>query len=319
MDHQARMRWLIQWWTVCAPQASVVALAGLRNPRLSGAGRPCATDVARGRRPAAGTGIEVIMLTGDNAATAAHIARQTGIGTYRAGVLPQDKAAEVERLRAHGAVGMAGDGINDAPALAAADVSFAIGAGSDIAIEAADVTLMRNDLGGVADAVSLSRATVRKIRQNLFFAFVYNVIGIPLQRRAGSARSSRVPRWRCRRSRSLPTPLLRRWKPIRHRHGTGRSMPAQPNWRNLGNAHAEVKGSCAGCVRSVKKVLKNCPACAAPSVAGRRNDSALDAAAGRILAASGQPSKRQAEAVACKPRWRGFKGILSIPVLLSRL
>jgi Cu+-exporting ATPase len=125
-------------------------------------------------------GIEVVMLTGDNAQTAAHIAGQAGISTYRAGVLPQDKAAEIGRLRAHGSVGMAGDGINDAPALAAADVSFAIGAGSDIAIEAADVTLMRNDLGGVADAVSLSRATVRKIRQNLFFAFVYNVLGIPL-------------------------------------------------------------------------------------------------------------------------------------------
>jgi P-type Cu+ transporter len=125
-------------------------------------------------------GIEVVMLTGDNAATAAHIARQAGIDTYRAGVRPQDKAAEIGRLRGNGSVGMAGDGINDAPALAAADVSFAIGAGSDIAIEAAEVTLMRNDLGGVADAVSLSRATVRKIRQNLFFAFAYNVLGIPL-------------------------------------------------------------------------------------------------------------------------------------------
>ena len=125
-------------------------------------------------------GIEVVMLTGDNAATADQIARQAGIRSYRAGVLPQDKAAEIGRLRGHGSVGMAGDGINDAPALAAADVSFAIGAGSDIAIEAADVTLMRNDLAGVADAVSLSRATVRKIRQNLFFAFVYNVLGIPL-------------------------------------------------------------------------------------------------------------------------------------------
>ncbi len=126
-------------------------------------------------------GIEVVMLTGDNAVTAAAIAKQTGITEYRAEVLPQDKAAEVVAMKAKGKfTGMIGDGINDAPALAAADVSFAIGAGSDIAIEAADVTLIRNDLMSVADAISLSRATLKKIRQNLFFAFVYNSLGIPL-------------------------------------------------------------------------------------------------------------------------------------------
>ena len=126
-------------------------------------------------------GVIAVMLTGDNDATAAHIAREAGIAQYRANVRPGDKAARVQELRADGAlVGMAGDGVNDAPALAAADVSFAFSSGSDIAIEAADVTLMRNDLMSVADAVSLSRATVAKIRQNLFFAFVYNVLGIPL-------------------------------------------------------------------------------------------------------------------------------------------
>ena len=126
-------------------------------------------------------GVTAIMLTGDNDGTASNIAREAGITQYRANVRPGDKAAQVRQLRATGSlVGMAGDGVNDAPALAAADVSFALSSGSDIAIEAADVTLMRNDLMSVADAVSLSRATVAKIRQNLFFAFVYNVLGIPL-------------------------------------------------------------------------------------------------------------------------------------------
>ncbi len=126
-------------------------------------------------------GMEVVMITGDNPQTAAAIAREAGISHYVAEVLPQQKAQEVTKQKAAGRfVGMAGDGINDAPALSAADVGFAIGSGSDIAIEAADVTLMKNSLDSVADAISLSRATLRKIRQNLFFAFIYNVLGIPL-------------------------------------------------------------------------------------------------------------------------------------------
>ena len=126
-------------------------------------------------------GIEVVMLTGDNAGTARAVAQEAGITHFEAEVLPGDKAAAVNKLRTQGRlVGMARDGINDAPALAAADVSFAMAAGSDVAMQAADVTLMRDDLGSVADAISLSRATLAKIRQNLFFAFIYNVLGIPL-------------------------------------------------------------------------------------------------------------------------------------------
>jgi Cu+-exporting ATPase len=152
-------------------------------------GRLCGTisvaDPLRPSSPAAVArlkrlGVEVVMLTGDHAATAAEIARAAGIERFEAHVLPADKAAHVARLKAGGQiVGMAGDGINDAPALAAADVSFAMGAGADVALQTADVTLMRNDLNGVADAISLSRATLAKIRQNLFWAFIYNVIGLP--------------------------------------------------------------------------------------------------------------------------------------------
>ena len=154
-----------------AADGRLLGVMGLADPLRAGARAAVARLQALGLR--------VVMLTGDHPAAAARIAAEAGISEFRAQVLPGDKAAAVEALRAEGRVGMVGDGINDAPALAAADVSFAIGAGSDVAIEAADLTLVRSDLNGVADAISLSRATLGKIRQNLFFAFIYNIIGIP--------------------------------------------------------------------------------------------------------------------------------------------
>ena len=126
-------------------------------------------------------GISTVMLSGDNAGSAAAVAHTLGIGEFRAEVLPADKAAAVQALRATGAVvAMVGDGINDAPALAAADVGMAMSNGTDVAMDAAGITLMRGDLGLVADALDVSRRTSRKIRQNLFWAFAYNVVGIPL-------------------------------------------------------------------------------------------------------------------------------------------
>ncbi|MFZ0565730.1 MAG: heavy metal translocating P-type ATPase [Chlamydiales bacterium] len=126
-------------------------------------------------------GIEVVMLTGDHKKTAQAIAKKVGITTFYAEILPQDKAKVVEQLKKRDkTVGMVGDGINDAPALAAADVGFAMSKGTDIAIEASDITLMSNDINHVADSIELSKVTFRKIYQNLFFAFIYNILGIPL-------------------------------------------------------------------------------------------------------------------------------------------
>jgi Cu+-exporting ATPase len=142
---------------------------------------PVKPDAAGAIRALHAEGLEIVMITGDSRTTAAAVARQLGIDAVEAEVLPAQKADAVARWRARGrAVAFAGDGINDAPALAAADVGIAMGTGTDVAIESAGLTLVRGDLGGIVRARRLSRATMRNIRQNLFWAFAYNAVGVPL-------------------------------------------------------------------------------------------------------------------------------------------
>lgn len=164
--------------------AGKTALFFTRNKELMGL--IAVTDAIKKSSPQAvaeleGMGIEVIMLTGDNAQTAEAVRRQTGIRKVVAEVLPQDKEREIRSLQEQGKkVAMIGDGINDAPALARADVGIALGAGTEVAIESADIVLMKSDLLDAVSAISLSRAVMRTIRQNLFWAFFYNAVGIPV-------------------------------------------------------------------------------------------------------------------------------------------
>jgi Cu+-exporting ATPase len=126
-------------------------------------------------------GVEVIMLTGDNVNTAKAVADELGLTSYKAGCLPEDKLNEIKKLQAVGKiVAMAGDGINDAPALAQANIGIAMGTGTDVAIESAKITLVKGDLQGIVKAKNLSHAVMKNIKQNLFFAFFYNVLGVPI-------------------------------------------------------------------------------------------------------------------------------------------
>jgi Cu+-exporting ATPase len=157
-----------------------VAIDG-RLAGLVGIADPIKQSTPQAIRALRDQGIRVVMLTGDGRTTAEAVGRELGIDEVVADVLPEDKAAVVQRLRSEGlVVAMAGDGVNDAPALAAAEVGIAMGTGTDVAMESSGVTLLKGDLLGIVRARRLSQATMRNIRQNLFFAFVYNVAGIPL-------------------------------------------------------------------------------------------------------------------------------------------
>jgi Cu+-exporting ATPase len=162
----------VMWVAVLDPQPTWLGLIGVADPI-----RP---EAAAAVSHLEDIGIDSVLLTGDNERTAAVVAAQLGIRRVLAGVLPEEKAAEVRRLQDQGKqVGMVGDGVNDAPALAAADVGFAVGTGTDIAMQTAGVTLMRGDPRLLGDAIAVSRATYRKIRQGLFWAFIFNIIGLP--------------------------------------------------------------------------------------------------------------------------------------------
>jgi Cu+-exporting ATPase len=171
---QQANEWESQGRTVIyvARDARLLGMLAIADP-LRPESKPAVAELRR-------MGIKTILLSGDAERVATEIGRQVGVDEARGGVKPADKAAEVEALRDSGAhVGMVGDGINDAPALAAADVGLAMGSGTDVAMETAGITLMRSNPGLVPAAIAVSRATWSKIRQNLFWAFIYNVIGIP--------------------------------------------------------------------------------------------------------------------------------------------
>ena len=163
----------VMWVAALQPQARLLGAIAVADPLKS-----TAREAVRRLRAA---GIETVLLTGDNERTAQSVAAQLGIGRVRSGVLPDEKAQEVRRLQAEGRhVGMVGDGVNDAPALAAADIGIAMGTGTDVAMQTAGITLMRGDPRLIGDAIAVSRATRDKIRQGLFWALIYNVIGLPV-------------------------------------------------------------------------------------------------------------------------------------------
>jgi Cu+-exporting ATPase len=163
----------VMWVAELTTSAKLLGIIAVADPL-----KPTAREAVRHLHE---IGIETVLLTGDNERTAAAVAAQVGIDRALAGVLPGDKAAEVQRLQKEGKrVGMVGDGVNDAPALAAADVGIAMGTGADVAMETAGITLMRGDPLLIGDAIAISRATYNKIRQGLFWAFIYNVVGLPL-------------------------------------------------------------------------------------------------------------------------------------------
>ncbi len=148
---------------------------------LLGIADPIKSSASQALRDLKAEGLRLVMLTGDSRATAEAVARSLGIEEYEAGVLPEKKAEVIQRLQNEGRiVAMAGDGINDAPALAQANVGIAMGTGTDVAMESGDVTLVKGDLAGMVRARKLSQATMRNIRQNLFFAFLYNSLGVPI-------------------------------------------------------------------------------------------------------------------------------------------